>query len=323
MNFPKKKICVVGAGKWGMNHIKTLKKYNCLYGVVETDRSKHILLKQKYNNIDVFDSLDDAILCNFDGYILSTPADSHFKLSSLLIKNNFPVLIEKPLALNEKDAKIIVDLSLRYKTQVMVGHVLLFHPAIIKIKELIDEGKIGKLQYIYSNRLNLGTIRSHENVFWSFAPHDISIFQYFINKFPQYINSFGGAYLQKNVHDITITNFKYPNNIKAHIYTSWLHPFKEHRLVVIGDLGMLSFEDSSIEKNIYFYSKGYEWENGIPVKKEGPTDIINYDNTKPLDNELNYFINNLNKKIIKSDVENGLEVVKILEKATKSLMGIN
>ena len=126
----------------------------------------------------------------------------------------------------------------------MVGHVLLFHPAIIKIKELIMDGRLGNIQYIYSNRLNLGQVRTHENVFWSLAPHDISIFQYFMEEYPAKIKTHGSDILQKGIQDSTITVIEYLNNVKSHIFVSWLHPFKEHRFVIIGSEGMIHFEDS-------------------------------------------------------------------------------
>ena len=137
----------------------------------------------------------------------------------------------------------------------MVGHVLLFHPAIQKIKALIQKGKIGKLQYIYSNRLNLGQVRTEENVFWSLAPHDISIFQFITNSYPQTIKASGVSFLQEGIYDSTITQFKYNNNIEGHIFVSWLHPFKEHRLVVIGSEAMISFDDSSESAPLKLYSK--------------------------------------------------------------------
>ena len=203
----------------------------------------------------------------------------------------------------------------------MVGHLLLFHPAINKIKELIDQNQIGDLQYIYSNRLNLGNIRSEENVFWSFAPHDISIIQYFSNSFPIDIVSNGGAFIQKNVHDTTMTFLEYPNNLKCHIYVSWLHPFKEHRLVVIGSNGMLSYEDSSEDKLIKFYKKRYVMSNNNPIKEDGDIDIIEFDKYPPLELELKYFIEHLDgTKVDISNGDNALEVIQILEKATNSLL---
>ena len=156
----------------------------------------------------------------------------------------------------------------------MVGHLLLFHPAFTKIKQFLDDGYLGKLQYIYSNRLNLGTIRSDENVFWSFAPHDISLFQYFFQNNPIEVVSRGIDILQHGIHDSTITSLKYPNNTMGHIFVSWLHPFKEHRFVIVGSKGMIHFEDSLSNKPLLFYDKSVMFKGDIPIAEIGPTKQI-------------------------------------------------
>jgi len=313
------KICVIGGGRWGRNHIRTLSKLGNLGGIVDPNKRLLDEYHEIYPNVNLYENIDKSIERKYDGYVLATPAETHYSLGKKLIENRCHTLIEKPLALNTKDAKKLVSLSSEYKVNLMVGHVLLFHPAIQKIKELINDNKIGKLQYIYSNRLNLGTVRVHENVFWSFAPHDISIFNYLIEDLPVNINSFGGAFINENNQDTTITYLEYPNNIKTHIFVSWLHPFKEHRIVIIGSNGMISFEDSSKEKNIYFYEKGVDWKDGIPIMKNGPSETISYEHKMPLEQELNYFMNNLNTNIEISSGKNGLEVVKILEEASEIL----
>ena len=165
------------------------------------------------------------------------------------------MLVEKPLTLDSISATKLCDYAEEMNVNLMVGHVLLFHPAFQKMKQIISDGKIGDIQYIYSNRLNLGTFRTNENVFWSFAPHDISLFNFFFNQEPLSITSRGIDILQKNIHDSSITSFKYKNNKMGHIFVSWLHPFKEHRFVIIGSKGMLHFEDSLKDKPILFYDK--------------------------------------------------------------------
>ena len=232
------------------------------------------------------------------------------------------MLIEKPIALNTREAAALKQMAREHHVNLMVGHVLLFHPAIIKIKELIDAGKIGKLEYIYSNRLNLGTVRTEENILWSFAPHDIFIFQYFIGSNPLEVVSRGGAFLQPGIHDTTMTTLTYPDNVVGHIFVSWLHPFKEHRMVIIGSKGMISFEDSSREKQILFYEKGIDWIQGQPVKREGPTETIPYDKGFPLTNELQYFVDHLDGSPLQiADGQNAYDVLEVLEKATSSLQG--
>ncbi|HWL93231.1 MAG TPA: Gfo/Idh/MocA family oxidoreductase, partial [Phycisphaerae bacterium] len=200
-------------------------------------------------------------------------------------------------------------------------HVMLFHPAIAKIKEMIDGGKIGRLQYLYSNRLNLGTVRSEENILWSFAPHDISIFQHLIGKLPTEVLSRGGAFVQPGIHDSTMTILSYPDNITGHIFVSWLHPFKEHRLVVIGSKGMLSFDDSSEAKQVLFYEKGIDWIKGEAIKRDGATESIAYDKKSPLTEELKYFIERIDGgPVEKANGDNAAAVLEILERATESLL---
>ena len=201
----------------------------------------------------------------------------------------------------------------------MVGHVLLFHPAIKKIKELIDEGKIGELQYIYSNRLNFGQVRTQENVLWSLAPHDISIFQYFTESYPEDLKVNGSTFLQRGIPDSIIMQLKYPNGVEGHIFVSWLHPFKEHHLVVIGSEAMITFEDSAEGKPLKLYSKKFDMENGLPEKIDGPVELIDYEQKMPLTEELNYFVNHLDKKQIVANGQHALEVTKILLEADRCL----
>ena len=313
-----KKICVIGAGNWGLNHIRTLSELDALNGVVESDSNKLRHIQEAFK-CKTHLSLEEALNFEYDGYVIATPASTHFKLGMKVIESKKPLLIEKPLALNSKEADHLVKSAKKMKVNLMVGHLLLFHPAIKKIKEMIDNNYIGDLQYIYSNRLNLGTIRTEENVFWSFAPHDISIFNFFTNSEPLEVQSFGGDFIQQGIHDTTITSFIYNNNVKAHIFVSWLHPFKEHRLIVIGSKGMLRYEDSSENKELIFYDKGVNWKNGIPIKKDGESKVISFSKKMPLNEELSYFIDNLNSSFEIANGQSGLSVVKILERSSLTL----
>lgn len=309
-----KKICVIGGGRWGQNHIRTLFKSGNLGGIVETNAER---LKELLNQFPIcgFTNLNDAVNKGFDGYTIAAPAPLHYEIAKELLEKGQNVLIEKPMTLSAETSKELVDLAEKNGAQLMVGHVLLFHPAIRKIKELIDAGKVGRLFYLYSTRLNLGTVRTEENVFWSFAPHDISVLDYFVGHPAIHIESKGTKFLQKNVYDYTMTQLTYPDNIHAHIFVSWLHPFKEQRLVVVGSKGMISFEDSSVDKEILFYDKQIRFESGIPIKIDNPTEIIPYEKKQPLAEELKYFINNLDGKIEIADGRSGYEVVRVLEKA--------
>ena len=317
----RRRICVVGAGRWGKNHIKTFYKLGFLAGIVEANADVRAEFREKYPEVKTFATVREAIKEDFDGFTVATPAETHFKIAEFIISHKKHVLVEKPITLKASEARRLKELAEENNVNLMAGHLLLFHPAIRKIKELIKKGKIGKLEYIYSNRLNLGTVRTEENILWSFAPHDISIFQYFIGSLPVEVISRGGAFLQPHVHDSSMTVLTYPGNIVGHIYVSWLHPFKEHRMVVIGSKGMFSYEDSSEDKNILFYEKGIDWIQGEPIKRDGPTEVIPYEKKMPLTEELKYFAVHTNGDPVKiADAQNGVEVLEILEKASESLL---
>jgi UDP-2-acetamido-3-amino-2,3-dideoxy-glucuronate N-acetyltransferase len=317
-----KKICVVGAGRWGKNHVKTLSELHCLGGIVDANTATLAWFQEKYPGINTFTSVDDALAHGFDGFTVATPAETHFDIAYKIINAGKHVLVEKPITLESPQARTLKALAEKKGVKLMVGHVMLFHPAIVKMKELISQGKIGKLEYIYSNRLNLGTVRKEENILWSFAPHDISIFQHLIGSYPIEVVSRGGAFIQPHIHDTTMTVLTYPSNVVGHIFVSWLHPFKEHRIVVIGTKGMLSFEDSSANKDILFYEKGVDWINGEPVSRDGSTEVISYEKTQALAEELKYFMASFDGPAPQvASAKNAVEVLEILEAASSSLMG--
>ncbi len=318
---PHNKVCVVGAGSWGKNHIRTLFEMGALGGIVESIEKVRNELKSQYPSISVFHRVSDAIKTgDFAGYVVATPAQTHYEIAMEIIHAGCHVLVEKPVALNTDYVRSLKETAEAQHVNLMAGHVLLFHPAIQKIKELLDFGIIGDLQYIYSNRLNLGAVRTEENVFWSLAPHDISIFQYLTETKPRKIISTGGAFLQDGIHDTTLTALEYEGNIIGHIYVSWLHPFKEHRLIVIGSKGMISFEDSAENKPLKMYSKSYDMSGGFPDKKDGPVELIPYREEMPLTAELKYFIQHLDGSPLEiANGQNAVDVVDILIKASKAL----
>ena len=316
-----KRICVIGAGYWGKNHLKTLNSLNVLKGVVELDNITLKSALNTYPKIKGHLTIEEALLEDYDGFTIATPAKTHFKIAKIIIEAKKHVLIEKPMTFSIEEAEELVNLADKNKVNVMVGHVLLFHPAIMKIKNIIGNGEIGDLQYIYSNRLNLGKVRTEENVFWSLAPHDIAIFQYLTGSIPIKINANGSTFLQEGIPDSTMTQLEYENGVKGHIFVSWLHPFKEHRLVVIGSEAMISFEDALDEKPLKLYSKKIDFKSGIPEKIDGPVKVIYYENKKPLDIELEYFISHLSSVKPKiSNIRHGYEVVKTLVDASQQIL---
>ena len=317
------KLAVIGCGNWGFNHVKTAYK---LLGpnlriVCDVNPERQVRVRELSSSLsfttDLHELLDNQ---DVDAVIVATPAAQHYQVAKKCLISGKHVLVEKPMTLVAEDAKDLLRIAREHYKILMVGHLLLYHPAVRKIKQLIRAGRIGKLQYIYSNRLNLGTIRSEENILWSFAPHDISIIQHLTESYPIYVDAKGADFLQNYVEDTTFTYLIYPNNIHAHVFVSWLHPFKEHRLIVIGDEGMLAFEDNLQKDKLKLYPKGYYRDNGSFKRFEGDFENINFDDLQPLEEEQKHFFECIlkNRKPL-TDGMQGLEVLEILERAQHRL----
>lgn len=316
------RIMIIGCGRWGINHVKTA--YSLLgnnFTVCDFNESARDKIANISSEIEFTTDLDSKIKsADIDAVIIATPAETHFDIAKKCLQLGKDVLVEKPITLKSIEAKELINIANENSRKLMVGHVLLYHPAVRLIKELIGKGKIGKLQYIYSNRLNLGAIRSEENILWSFAPHDISVIQYLTESNPVSVKAMGSQIVQNYIEDSTITYLVYPNNIHAHIFVSWLHPFKEQRMVVIGDDGILVFEDSLPEKKLKFYPKGFHKVHGRLEKFEGDCQIIDFPQDQPLTLEHQHFYECIsNRTNPLTDGMHALQVLEILEKASSEL----
>jgi len=200
------------------------------------------------------------------------------------------VFVEKPLALSVSDGKLLVDLAREQDLVLMVGHLLRYHPAIAKLKEIIDSGGLGRIQYVYSHRLNLGRFRSEESVLWSFAPHDIDVIISLLGMVPQTVACFGGAYLNEGVADTTVTNMAFSGGVRAHIFVSWLNPFKEQRLVIIGERAMAVFNDVATSDRLIIYDQPVSWEGGIPSPQRNGAQSVAFEWDEPLKLECQHFL---------------------------------
>ena len=314
---------IIGAGRWGINHVRTANqllgknlKFVCDFNAAASEKIAGISSEIPFTT-KVEDILDNS---EINAVIIATPAETHYDVAKKALMKDKNVLVEKPITLISTHARELVEIAERKDKKLMVGHVLLYHPAVRKIKEIIDDDKIGRLQYIYSNRLNLGSIRTEENILWSFAPHDISVIQYLLKSNPVYVDAKGATILQSAIEDTTVTYLSYPGNIHAHIFVSWLHPFKEQRLVVIGEKGMVVFEDSLKIDKLKFYPKGFKNINGSLQKFEGDFEVIEFENQQPLAEEQRHFFNSIinNEKPL-TDGIHAVEVLEILEKAQACL----
>ena len=314
---------IIGSGRWGINHVRTAYqllgknlKFVCDFNPKAAEKITGISTDIPFTT-KLEDILENSAI---NAVIIATPAETHYEVAKKALQKGKNVLVEKPITLITKDAKDLINIAQAKGVKLKVGHVLLFHPAVRKIKGLINNDKIGKLQYIYSNRLNLGSVRSEENILWSFAPHDISVIQYLLDSNPIFIDANGADFLQRNIEDTTITYLSYPDNIHAHIFVSWLHPFKEQRLVIVGTEGMLVFEDSLKSDKLKFYPKGFKKVNGMLQKFEDEFEVVEFENVQPLSEEHKHFFNSIihNSQPL-ADGVHALEVLEILEKAQSSL----
>ncbi|MDQ3818963.1 MAG: Gfo/Idh/MocA family oxidoreductase, partial [Acidobacteriota bacterium] len=255
-----------------------------------------------------------------DAIVLASPAEQHARMAEAALLAGKDVFVEKPLALRYREGEKVVRLAERLSKVLMVGHLLEYHPAILKLKQLIDRGELGKIQYIYSNRLNLGRVRCEENILWSFAPHDVAVILRLIGEMPLEVTATGGAYLQPNIADVTVTNLLFDGGVRAHIFVSWLHPYKEHRLVIIGSKKMICFNDIAAENKLVLYDQGINWVGGELVPHTNPSLTIPYDSVEPLKAECQHFLNCLEtREQPKTDGLSALRVLHVLQSCQRSL----
>jgi UDP-2-acetamido-3-amino-2,3-dideoxy-glucuronate N-acetyltransferase len=218
-------------------------------------------------------------------------------------------------------AKKLTALAWEQKRILMVGHLLRYHPAFLKLKEIIEKGALGRLQYIYSTRLSLGKIRREENALWSFAPHDISMMLALCNEMPEDVTAVGHNYLHKHLADVTMTHLSFPSGVNGHIFVSWLHPFKEQKLVVIGETKMAVFEDTQLwDKKIALYSHTIKWQNGMPIPEKAEPSFVAVEGKEPLREECLHFLRCIEKRETPAtDGNEGYRVLEVLHRAQTAL----
>ena len=316
-------LALIGAGFWGKNLARVFHQLGTLK--VICDSSEDILSAKvaEYPDIQTTISFSEVLASQeINAVVIATPAEAHFSMVKNSLLSGKHVFVEKPLAMTVSQGEELVQIARENEKILFVGHILQYHPAIKTIKKMLAEGVLGKLQYIYSNRQNLGKIRREENILWSFAPHDISIILSLVGEAPTEVTATGSNILHPQIADTTVTNMKFPSGIGAHLFVSWLHPFKEQKLVVIGDRNMLVFDDTvPIEQKLIIYPHSIAWENGIPVpKKEKGTPVDITENwEEPLLSECKAFLEAINGKSFFTDGLEGLNVLKVLQRAQDSM----
>lgn len=292
------KIGVIGCGWWGKNLVRNFAELGVLAAICDSNVETTKKLSELHKVPSL--SLDEMISNNdIQGVAVAAPAAQHAEIAKKLLKAGKHVFVEKPLALHIHEAQELCDLAHQTKQVLMVGHLLQYHTAFLELKRLVHEGRLGKLQYIYSNRLNLGKFRNEENILWSFAPHDISMILSLVGDLPENVFAVGSHYLSPHIADITNTHLSFRNGVNAHIFVSWLHPYKEQKLVIVGDRGMAVFDDGQAwEDKLQLYPHQINWVNGIPNPAKAEAIRIQVPKEEPLRLECQHFVDSItqNKK---------------------------
>lgn len=313
-------IAVIGGGYWGRNLVRNFAQLGALHTVCDPNPRVEDEVRVKYPHArfrrDYREVLADV---DVKAVVLATPAVTHFEMARRAMEAGKDVYVEKPLALNVEDGAELARISERLGRILMVGHILQYHPAVLKLRELIRAGDLGRLEYIYSNRLNMGKIRTEENILWSFAPHDISVVLSLLDELPVRVNCDGGEYLNRGVEDVTMTQLTFSSGVRGHIFVSWLHPFKEQRLVVVGSEKMAVFDDTATDK-LVLYPHRVEWKDRVPNAVKALGVPVALENVEPLNSECRHFLECLEqRKSPRTDVWEGLRVLKVLTACEEAL----
>src|SRR6185369_1054153 len=278
-------------------------------------------VKAAYKGVRVLGKFDDLLDdAKVKAIALASPAAQHYEMAKKALLAGKDVFVEKPLALKVPQAEELVDLARKKKRVLMVGHILEYHPAVRKLKELVEAGELGDIHYVYSNRLNLGKVRQEENILWSFAPHDISVILLLVGAMPEWASTSGQHYLQHDVADVTMTCLAFPGKPRAHIFVSWLHPYKEQKLVVVGSRKMAVFDDVVKEGKLKIFDKGIEWRDGEPVTRQTAESTLFFPEMEPLREELAHFVDCVRtRRAPRTDGSNGLRVLRVLDACQRSI----
>jgi len=323
------RVALVGCGYWGPNLARNFHQIPGSDLVACCDLNQQALEKmgRLYPSARVTD--DFASICEdetIDAVAIATPARTHYALAKAALQSGKHVLVEKPLALSTREASELVTLAEEHSRVLMVGHIFQYNPAVRYIKQLIDQGALGQIYYLYSTRVNLGRVQSDINALWSIAPHDISILIYLLGAEPEWVSARGATYLTDGIEDVVFIDLGFPGGILAHVHVSWLDPSKVRRMTIVGSKQMVVYDDVADEGKVKLYEKGV-YRKGEPGFGEfqyrvhsGAIMIPKLDLVEPLRVECEHFIACIREgRRPETDGVNGLQVVRILEIAQASL----
>jgi len=313
-------LAVIGAGYWGKNLVRNFHTLGALKYVCDKNAD---VLDQMESEFHVTTSQDAEQILN-DGTVscvaIAAPAVEHFDLCRRALLHEKDVFVEKPLALHADQGRELVELARTRGRILMVGHILEYHPAIGRLKELIRNGELGRILYIHSSRLNLGRLRTEENILWSFAPHDISAILHLLGELPTRASAQGGSYLNPPVVDTTLSTIEFMSGVKAHIFVSWLHPFKEQKIAIVGSNKMAVFDDMEKERKLVVYSHRINWLDRKPIVEKDTGMPLPVPNDEPLRLECQHFLDCVRtRQSPRTDGESAVRVLDVLEACERSL----
>lgn len=315
-------VGVAGCGYWGRNLVRNFHELGCLRAVCDPEQSR---LDEMRKTHEVFGtpSFDEMLaMPGLRAVAIAAPAAQHFQLAKRALLAGKDVFVEKPLALEIEAGAEMVRLARAKGAVLMVGHLLHYHPAVVALRGLLHDGELGRVEYISSSRLNLGKLRTEEDILWSFAPHDISAILHLLDESPTSVTAQGASYLNHPNSDVTLTVLTFASGVKAHVFVSWLHPFKEQKLVIVGDRKMAVFDDMQPERKLVLYPHRIDWVNRVPIARKAEGEVFPLSNEEPLNTECRHFVECVrDRRKPRTDGENGLQVLKILHAADRSMRG--
>lgn len=321
-DLPVPRVAVAGCGYWGKNLVRNFAELGALAAVCDPDAAFAADFTKKFNVPALrFDELCAA--GDIDGVVIAAPAELHAGLATQALRAGKHVFVEKPLALTDREAEAVTREAAAAGRILMVGHLMQYHPAFQKLRDMIEGGDLGRLQYLYSNRLNLGKIRREENILWSFAPHDISMILALVGAEPERVSAVGGTFLHQQIADVTTTHMAFPNGVQAHVFVSWLHPFKEQKLVVVGDRAMAVFNDGEPwDSKLVVYPHRINWKNGVPTPEKADGVPVPLPADEPLKRECLHFLDCIRTNTApRTDGAEAVRVLRVLAQAEASMAG--
>jgi len=322
MSKDSPRLALIGAGYWGKNLVRNFHGLGCLDLIC--DRSEELLarFREQYPGIETCHTLREVLARDdIQAVAIATPAQFHFEQARSALMAGKHVFVEKPMALREGEVSKLATLARERGLTLMVGHLLQYHPVFRALKQLAADGELGRIDYIYSNRLNLGKIRREENIIWSFAPHDISMILSLAGEEPDSVLATGGNFLHHEIADVTTTHLTFPSGMQAHVFVSWLHPYKEQKLVVVGDRNMAVFDDTRPwDEKLLLYPHGIKWTNNIPVPDKAEARKVEVPQDEPLKLECAHFLECVSEgRQPLTDGEEARRVLGVLNNAQESL----